>query len=78
MEWVPVKTHRQSIGLQQPVPNPMSFRPEFTPLVSYRGVKLQLFTFTLHLLGPGVRWDEAKPRSQGCLAVGWPVGQPRR
>ena len=47
-EWSEIrqKKHRQSIGGQAPVPNPMSFRPDqLTPFIRYRGVKIQLFTF---------------------------------
>ena len=46
------KTGNRS-GSEAPVPNPMTFRPELTPFTRYRGVKIQLFTFTLHLLGMG-------------------------
>ena len=56
-----LKKHRQTIGLQQPVPNPMSFRPELTPFINYRGVKIQIFTFTLHLLRFGTRTGPGVP-----------------
>ena len=51
---VPPKTHRIWNGGQAPDRLPMSFRRYAWPFKSYRGVKIQLFTFTLHLLGPGV------------------------
>ena len=52
---VPPKTHRIWNGGQAPDRLPMSFRRYAWPFKSYRGVKIQLFTFTLHLLGPGVQ-----------------------
>ena len=55
-EWpcVPPKTHRIWNGGKAPDLLPLSFWRYAWPFKSYRGVKIQLFTFMLHHLGPGV------------------------
>ena len=48
------KTHRIWNGRRAPDRLPHSFSFVAQQLKSYRGVKIQVFTFTLHLLGSGV------------------------
>ena len=67
----------RSIGGWAPVPDPMSFRPELTPFIRYRGVKIQLLTFTLHLLESGVGFNTGQPFDYMQMGgtPGWPPGQ---